>query len=77
MGDILEATYTGVRERVVGWQEEGILSDVYCPVFLNYGFYRQDYWARLKPESRAFAQEVAAKYDPDNFFRDRTGGWKP
>ncbi|KAI1369390.1 hypothetical protein F5Y08DRAFT_334799 [Xylaria arbuscula] len=77
MGDVLEATYTGVRERVVGWQEEGILSDVYCPIFLNYGFYRQDYWARLKPESRAFAQEVAAKYDPDDFFRNRTGGWKP
>ncbi|KAK5624730.1 hypothetical protein RRF57_000446 [Xylaria bambusicola] len=77
MGDVLEETYTGVRQRVLGWQEEGILSDVYCPIFMNYGFYRQNYWERLRPESRAFAQQVAAKYDPNNFFRNRTGGWKP
>ncbi|KAI0486518.1 hypothetical protein F4859DRAFT_372914 [Xylaria cf. heliscus] len=77
MADTLEATYTGIRERVLGWQEEGILSEVYCPVFMNYGFYRADYWGRLRPESRAFAQQVAAKYDPDQFFRNRTGGWKP
>ncbi|KAH8157685.1 glucooligosaccharide oxidase [Xylaria polymorpha] len=77
MADTLEATYTGIRERVLGWQEEGILSEVYLPVFMNYGFYREDYWSRLRPESRAFAQQVAAKYDPDDFFRNRTGGWKP
>jgi hypothetical protein len=77
MANTLETTYTGVRQRVLGWQEEGILPDVYCPVFMNYGFYRADYWGRLRPESRAFAKQVAAKYDPDGFFRDRTGGWKP
>ncbi|KAJ2976001.1 hypothetical protein NUW58_g8202 [Xylaria curta] len=77
MANTLEATYTGVRQRVLGWQEEGVLDDVYCPVFMNYGFYRADYWGRLRPESRAFAQEVAAKYDPNGFFRNRTGGWKP
>lgn len=53
MADTLEATYTGIRERVLGWQEEGILSEVYLPVFMNYGFYREDYWSRLRPESRA------------------------
>ncbi|KAI8623851.1 FAD-binding domain-containing protein [Xylariaceae sp. FL1651] len=77
MADTLEATYSGVRDLVLGWQDEGLLPDVYCPVFMNYGFYREDYWGRLRPESRAFAQQVAAKYDPDGFFRDRTGGWKP
>ncbi|KAI1277128.1 hypothetical protein F5Y07DRAFT_113986 [Xylaria sp. FL0933] len=77
MANVLEETYTGVRELVLGWQEEGILSEVYCPVFMNYGFYRQDYWDRLRPESRAFAQQVAASYDPDGFFKTRIGGWKP
>lgn len=77
MADTLEETYTGVRNRVLGWQEQGILPDVYCPVFMNYGFSRVDYWGRLRPESRAFAKQVSAKYDPDGFFRNRTGGWKP
>ncbi|KAI0200277.1 hypothetical protein F4808DRAFT_164764 [Astrocystis sublimbata] len=77
MADTLEATYSGIRERVTGWQQQGILSEMYCPVFMNYGFYREDYWGRLKPESREFAQQVAAKYDPDEFFKNRTGGWKP
>ncbi|KAI1818343.1 FAD-binding domain-containing protein [Poronia punctata] len=77
MANTLEATYGGVRQRVLGWQEEGVLPDVYCPVFMNYGFYRADYWGRLRPESREFARQVAAKYDPDGLFRDRTGGWKP
>ncbi|KAI0416939.1 hypothetical protein F5X98DRAFT_375321 [Xylaria grammica] len=77
MANTLEETYTGVRQRVLGWQEAGILQNVYCPVFMNYGFSRQDYWDRLRPESRAFAQQVSAKYDPDDFFRNRTGGWKP
>ncbi|KAI0539966.1 hypothetical protein GGR58DRAFT_194095 [Xylaria digitata] len=77
MSNTLEETYTGIRERVLDWQEEGILEDVYCPVFMNYGFSRVDYWNRLRPESRAFAREVSAKYDPDGLFRNRTGGWKP
>jgi hypothetical protein len=77
MANTLEATYSGVRNRVLGWQQEGILPDVYCPVFMNYGFYREDYWGRLRPESRAFAHQVSLKYDPDGFFRERTGGWKP
>ncbi|GAP87352.1 putative FAD binding domain-containing protein [Rosellinia necatrix] len=77
MADTLEATYDGVRRRVLAWQEQGLLPDVYCPVFMNYGFSRVDYWGRLRPESRAFARQVADRYDPDGLFRNRTGGWKP
>lgn len=77
MADTLEATYGGVRDLVLGWQDRGVLPKVYCPVFMNYGFSRVDYWGRLRPESRVFAKEVSAKYDPDGFFRNRTGGWKP
>lgn len=77
MADTMEETYGGVRDRVVGWQEDGVLPDAYLPVFMNYGFYRQDYFGRLRPENRAFAREVAESVDPEGLFRDRTGGWKP
>ncbi|KAL6851096.1 hypothetical protein ACO1O0_008224 [Amphichorda felina] len=78
MANIMEDTYTGVRERVLAWQEDGTLpSDVYLPLFMNYGFFRQDYFARLKPESAALARAVSDDYDPEGLFRDRTGGWKP
>lgn len=78
MADTMEATYTGVRNRVLGFQAEGKLpDDVYLPLFANYAFFRQDYWGRLKPESRAHAAAVSAEYDPEGLFRDRTGGWRP
>jgi len=44
---------------------------------MSYGFYRQDYFARLKLENAALAREVAGKVDPRGMFRDRTDGWKP
>lgn len=78
MSDVLARTYTGYRERILAWQEDGTLpKDVYLPLFMNYANQRQDYWARLKPESRALAADTAAEYDPDGLFRERTGGWKP
>lgn len=77
MADTMEATYTGVRNRVLAWQESGILPQAYLPLFMNYGFYRQDYFGRLKPEMRALARRVSEQVDPTGFFRDRTGGWKP
>ena len=77
MSDTMEATYTGVRERVLAGQQAGRLPDVYLPLFMNYGFYRQDYFGRLKAGSRALAHEVAERVDPGGLFRGRTGGWKP
>lgn len=70
----MEVTYTGVRARVLGWQTEGKLSDAYLPVFMNCGFYRQDYFGRLRPESRALAKRVAQDVDPNGLFCTRTGG---
>lgn len=78
MAGIMEDTYTGVRDRVLAWQNDGTLpSDVYLPLFMNYGFFRQDYFGRLKPESRELARSVSDEYDPEGLFRERTGGWKP
>ncbi|KAI2636578.1 FAD-binding domain-containing protein [Hypomontagnella submonticulosa] len=73
----LQQTYGGVRERVLGWQQDGTLPDIYLPVFMNYGFHQQDYFARLRPENRAFAHAVSESVDPNGFFRTRIGGWKP
>jgi len=77
MADTMEATYGGVRERVLAWQQDGTLPQTYLPVFMNYGFYRQDYWGRLKPENRALAKRVQEEVDPNGLFRTRTGGWRP
>ena len=76
MADTMEATYGGVRERVLGWQKDGTLPQSYDPVFMNYGFYRQDYFGRLKPENRALARRVQEEVDPNGLFRTRIGGWK-
>ncbi|KAK8052913.1 hypothetical protein PG996_012214 [Apiospora saccharicola] len=77
MADTVEATYTGV-DRIVGeWQDRGRLPKTFLPAFMNYGFYRQDYFGRLKPEMARLAAEVAAGVDPTGFFRDRTGGFRP
>ncbi|KAK9420837.1 putative FAD-binding PCMH-type domain-containing protein [Seiridium unicorne] len=77
MADVIESTYTGVRERVLEWTSAGKLPETFLPLFSNYGFYRQDYYGRLKPENAQFAKTVAAEVDPTGFFRDRTGGFRP
>ncbi|KAF2833496.1 FAD-binding domain-containing protein [Ophiobolus disseminans] len=77
MANTMEATYTGVRNRVLAWQASGKLPQAYLPLFMNYGFFRQDYFGRLKPENRALARRVSEQVDPNGLFRDRTGGWKP
>lgn len=71
-------TYGGIREKTLAWQAEGKLAQgVDLPVFMNYGFYAQDYFGRLKPANRALARRVADEVDPQGLFRGRTGGWKP
>lgn len=77
MADTMAATYGGVRERVVRWQRQGKLPEAYLPLFMNYGFFRQDYFGRLRGESRELARRVAEDVDPRGLLRTRTGGWKP
>jgi len=77
MADTMEATYSGIHERVLSWQDEGKMPQGYLPLFMNYGFFREDYWGRLRPASRALAHSVSLNVDPEGFFRTRTGGWKP
>ncbi|EXF82142.1 FAD binding domain-containing protein [Colletotrichum fioriniae PJ7] len=68
--------YTGMKSRVDGFVQDGTLPDVYRPLFMNDGYFRQDYWGRLKPEKRELAERVRASVDPEGLFQNRTGGFK-
>lgn len=68
--------FTGMREKIQGFVADGTLEDAYVPLFMNDANYQQDYFARLRPEKLAYAQEIRSALDPDGFFRDRTGGFK-
>ncbi|KAF6787582.1 FAD binding domain-containing protein [Colletotrichum sojae] len=49
--------YGGMKTRVDGFVKDGTLSDAYRPLFMNDGYFRQDYWGRLRPEKRIFAEK--------------------
>ncbi|ELQ41667.1 hypothetical protein OOU_Y34scaffold00258g1 [Pyricularia oryzae Y34] len=73
----LQDTYNGVRERVVAGQAAGELpADAYLPLFANDAYFRQDYFGRLRPESREMAAAARQAVDPEGFFASRTGGLK-
>jgi hypothetical protein len=38
--------------------DKGLLPDVYRPLFMNDAYYRQDYWGRISPESKALAMKT-------------------
>lgn len=74
--DTMVKLYSGMKDRVDGFVKDGTLPDVYRPLFMNDGYFRQDYWGRLKSETRTFAEKVRASVDPDGLFQKRTGGFK-
>ncbi|RDW57061.1 hypothetical protein BP6252_13876 [Coleophoma cylindrospora] len=76
MDATVKTLFTGIRERVQAFIANGTIPDAYLPLFMNDANYQQDYWGRLRPEKLTYAQEVRDKYDPEGFFRDRTGGFK-
>lgn len=67
--------YTGMKSRVDGFVKDGTLPDVYRPLFMNDGYFRQDYWGRLRPEKKQFAESFRASVDPEGMFQKRTGGF--
>jgi len=66
--------YQNTRNLVTGFQQSGKLPEAYLPLFMNDAYWRQDYFGRLRTAD--FAREVRTRYDPENFFRDQTKGWK-
>ena len=77
---IEEATvdsYEGAGQLIQGFEESGMLPKVYRPLFMNDGYHKQDFWGRMKPESRQRAARTVAEVDPEDLFKSRTGGFKP
>ncbi|KAJ5806765.1 hypothetical protein N7474_010357 [Penicillium riverlandense] len=69
--------YGGMNTIIQKNIDNGVLPDVYRPLFMNDAYYRQDYWSRIKPESHQSALKTRLRYDPDGFFQTRTsGGWR-
>lgn len=69
-----QLVYGGMKEIVDAAVDGGSVPDVYRPLFMNDGYWRQDYWGRIDPESREFAEGVKASVDPKNFWGKRSAG---
>jgi hypothetical protein len=74
MDVVTQKLYTGTRDVVMQSTASGKLPEAYLPLFANNGYYRQDYFGRLRTAD--FARTVRDQYDPDGFFAGRTGGFK-
>ncbi|TLS26689.1 hypothetical protein PpBr36_04156 [Pyricularia pennisetigena] len=73
----MQDTYNGVRERVVAGQAAGELpADAHLPLFANDAYFRQDYFGRLRPETREMAAAAREAVDPERFFAGKTEGFK-
>jgi hypothetical protein len=73
----MQDTYNGLKGKAEEFQGDGKLdADVYLPVFMNDGFYRQDYFGRLRDEKKELAKRVRDQLDPEGLWKDRTGGFK-
>jgi len=69
-----QALYKGTQALVTQFQADGKLPEAYLPLFANDGYYRQDYFGRLRTAD--FARTVRDQVDPKGFFAGRTGGYK-
>ncbi|OCL04270.1 FAD binding domain-containing protein [Glonium stellatum] len=72
--DAMQRLYGGIRDRVLAFMANGTLSKAYLPLFMNDGYFREDYFGRLRTVD--FARSVRDQYDPHGFFARRTGGFK-
>jgi hypothetical protein len=66
--------YKGTGELSRKFTEEGKVPEAYLPLFANDGYFRQDYFGRLRTAD--YARSVRDRYDPEGFFATRTGGFK-
>ncbi|OKL61452.1 hypothetical protein UA08_03482 [Talaromyces atroroseus] len=68
----LQAEYTALNNQIQKFISEGVLADVYRPLFMNDAHGTQDYWGRISTADRARA--TREKYDPEMFWQNRTSG---
>lgn len=64
--------YNGLDQIISNYVDEGVLPDVYRPLFMNDAYHRQDYWGRLRTADTA--RETRERYDPEGFLQKRTSG---
>ncbi|KAF2110068.1 hypothetical protein BDV96DRAFT_651221 [Lophiotrema nucula] len=69
-----QTLYGGMKTLIDNYVESGLLPEAYTPLFMNDGYFRQDYFGRLRTQD--FARETASTYDPNGFWATRTGGFK-
>lgn len=67
--------YSGLKNLVDGYVADGSLPDAYRPLFMNDAYFRQDYWGRLRPESRTLAEDVRASVDPSGIMQKLSQGF--
>ncbi|KUL89382.1 hypothetical protein ZTR_04390 [Talaromyces verruculosus] len=68
----IQQLYTALDNHVQNFIAEGVLPDVYRPLFMNDAHGTQDYWGRISTADEARA--VREKYDPELFWQKRTSG---
>ncbi|KAF9895231.1 hypothetical protein FE257_000133 [Aspergillus nanangensis] len=66
--------FGGFNKIIGDFIDQGMLPDVYRPLFMNDAYHSQDYWGRIDPASRQLALDARKKYDPEMFFQKRTTG---
>ncbi|PGH01861.1 hypothetical protein AJ79_07798 [Helicocarpus griseus UAMH5409] len=72
----LKKMTNGMRKDILDLIANGTLADAHLPLFMNDAHHSQDYFGRLRPEKLEYVKKIREVYDPENFFRDRTGGFK-
>jgi hypothetical protein len=68
-------TYTKMGNKISEYEQSGLLPDIHRPLFMNDAYFRQDYWGRLKPETRQRFQAIQDRYDPLNILSAKTRGF--
>ncbi|KAI0788364.1 FAD binding domain-containing protein [Fomes fomentarius] len=69
-----QEVYGGIKQIVDTAVSDGRVPDVYRPLFFNDGYWREDYWGRIHPDSRSLAQSVQQQVDPTGFWKSRSAG---
>ncbi|EJD51845.1 FAD binding domain-containing protein [Auricularia subglabra TFB-10046 SS5] len=72
--DATARLYSGMKDIVDAAVSDGRIPDAYRPLFMNDGYFRQDYWGRINPQSRDLARSVVKSLDPKGFWASRSAG---
>ncbi|KAL4791341.1 hypothetical protein BDV19DRAFT_401447 [Aspergillus venezuelensis] len=66
--------YRGMDNHISEFVDQGVLPDVYRPLFMNDAHYSQDYWGRISAGTREHARRTREAYDPGMWLQERSSG---